>query len=91
MDNNARIHAINQALAHAFPDSRVTLRDDSHLHAGHTSHGGAGHFHVHILSDAFIGKSRVARHQMVFAALSALMGKDIHALGIHAQTWAEAE
>ena len=86
MDNNARISAMQHALASTFPGSTVSIRDDSHLHAGHQSHGGAGHFYVRIISQAFTGKSRVMRHQMVFAALSTLMGKDIHALGIAALT-----
>lgn len=86
MDNKARIAAMQAALeVHFAPDS-LDIIDDSHHHAGHSSHGGAGHFRVFIVSDAFAGKNQVQRHQMVFAALSELMGKDIHALGIHAKT-----
>lgn len=89
MDNSARIAAMREQLEAHFAPAHLAIHDDSHHHAGHAGHGGAGHFRVEIVSDAFTGKSRVARHQMVFAALSALMGKDIHALGITALTRAE--
>lgn len=89
MDNSARIAAIQAALAAQFPGGIIDIEDDSHLHAGHSSHGGAGHFRIRIIADAFSGKSRVQRHQMVFAAVNQLMGKDIHALGIYAFTPAE--
>lgn len=84
MDNSARIAAMRALLDAQFSPERLVIHDDSHHHAGHTSHGGAGHFRVEIVAGAFTGKGRVARHQMVFAALSSLMGKDIHALGITA-------
>ncbi|MDO5090561.1 MAG: BolA family protein [Cardiobacteriaceae bacterium] len=91
MDNSARIAAMRAALENAFAPQRLDIHDDSHHHAGHSSHGGAGHFRVEIVADAFAGKNRVERHQMVFAALAALIGKDIHALGIRAQTLEETE
>lgn len=91
MNNTARIAAIRELLEKQFAPTQLTIHDDSHLHAGHIGHGGAGHFRVDIVSDAFTDKNRIARHQMVFAALSELMGKDIHALGIRAKTQKETE
>ena len=52
---------------------------------------GQGHFGVDIVSAAFAGKSPLARHRMVYAALGDLMQSDIHALAIRARTPEEAE
>lgn len=70
------------------------MRDDSAKHAGHpqaTAHGG-GHFYVQIVSSAFDGKPRLARHRLVYEAVGPLMAAGrIHALQIDAftpQEWA---
>ena len=47
------------------------------------------HFEAVIISDAFEGKRSVARHQMVYAALGATMGNEIHALSFRTFTAAE--
>ncbi len=47
--------------------------------------GDGHHFEAVIVSPAFQGKSRVQRHQMVYAALGPRMGGEIHALSM--QTW----
>jgi BolA family transcriptional regulator, general stress-responsive regulator len=64
------------------------LVDDSASHAGHAGarESGGGHFHLTIVSDAFQGKNPLARHRMVYAALSDLMQQRIHALQIEAMT-----
>ena len=64
----------------------LDLRDESEQHAGHAGHrpGGGTHWQLHIVSEAFRGKSPVARHRMVYEALGDLMERDIHALGIEA-------
>lgn len=48
--------------------------------------GDQNHYRLEITSDAFIGKSRVARHQLVYKALSSVIGGDLHALSIQALT-----
>ena len=64
----------------------LDLRDESEQHAGHAGHrpGGGTHWQVHIVSEAFRGKSAVAKHRMVYEALGDLMKRDIHALRIEA-------
>jgi BolA family transcriptional regulator, general stress-responsive regulator len=64
----------------------LDLRDESAQHAGHAGHrpGGGTHWQLHIVSEAFRGKSAVARHRMVYEALGDLMHRDIHALRIEA-------
>ena len=64
----------------------LDLQDESEQHAGHAGHrpGGGTHWQLHIVSEAFRGKSAVARHRMVYEALGDLMKQDIHALKIEA-------
>lgn len=65
---------------------RLDLRDESAQHAGHAGSrpSGGTHWQLAIVSDAFRGKSTVARHRMVYEALGDLMKRDIHALKIEA-------
>ena len=64
----------------------LELRDESAQHAGHAGArpSGGSHWQLTIVSDAFRGKSAVARHRMVYEALGDLMRQDIHALKIEA-------
>jgi len=67
---------------------KVELRDESGQHAGHAGArpSGGSHWQLTIVSEAFRGKSAVARHRMVYEALGDLMKQDIHALKIEAST-----
>ncbi len=61
----------------------VTVEDESALHAGHAgAASGGGHFRVTVVSSQFEGKSLVARHRMVYAALASEMQHAIHALAL---------
>lgn len=53
--------------------------------------GDGRHFEAVIVSQAFTGKSRVARHQLVYAALGERMREEIHALSMTTLTPAEWE
>ena len=44
------------------------------------------HFHSQIVALQFAGLRPIARHQLVYKALGALMGREIHALSIEALT-----
>ncbi len=77
--------AIEQALREALQPESVIVRDDSHLHAGHAGAKEGRHFAVSISSARFAGLSRVARHRLVYDALSALIPMGIHALAIDAK------
>ena len=48
--------------------------------------GDGRHFFATIVSDAFAGRSRVARHQQVYAALGDRMREQIHALSMKTLT-----
>ena len=82
---------LNAALAPA----GLEVIDDSHRHAGHIGHPGSGHpgemsasethFTVKVVSAAFAGKSRLARHRLVNDLLSAELKGGVHALAIVAR------
>jgi BolA protein len=86
-----RCKRIEESLSAAFAPSRLRVRDQSHLHAGHAgAQDGKGHFAVDIISGAFAGLSRIERHRRIFEALGDMMETDIHALSITAQTLEES-
>ena len=85
-----RIAMIRTRLTEVFAPQALNIIDDSAKHAGHASAGGAGHFVVEIVSDAFQDKSPIQRHRLVYDALGDLMHSEIHALSIKASTPAEA-
>ena len=52
------------------------------------------HYAALVISAAFAGKRSIARHQLVYGCLGALMGNEIHAMSIRAYTpdeWAEQQ
>lgn len=51
--------------------------------------GDGRHFFATIVSEAFAGRSRIARHQQVYAALGDRMREQIHALSMKTLTPAE--
>ena len=48
--------------------------------------GDGTHFEATVVSEKFIGKSTLQQHQMVYASLGNLVGKEIHALSINTYT-----
>ncbi len=52
------------------------------------------HYATLVISESFAGKRPIARHQLVYQCLGALMGNEIHAMSIRAYTpdeWRELE
>ena len=52
------------------------------------------HFEALIVTDDFVGKRAIARHQLVYQCLGARMGNEIHAMSIRAYTtdeWAKLQ
>lgn len=65
----------------------LEIRDDSAAHVGHAgAAGGAGHFSVLIVSQAFAGLSRLKRHEQVYRQVADLLPHPVHALSIKALT-----
>lgn len=84
-----RMTMIRERLTDVFSPQALNIIDESAKHAGHASAGGAGHFVVEIVSDAFVGNSLIQRHRQVYEALDDIMHSEIHALSIKASTPAE--
>jgi len=63
---------IEAAIRDAIPDALVQVKT-----------GGAAHFEVQVVSEAFRGKSMVLQHQLVYGAIAPLMAGDappVHAI-----------
>jgi len=83
---------IEKRLRAGLSPQRLAVIDDSAKHRGHAGHDprGESHFTVDIVSAAFSGKSRVARHRLVNQALASLLAERVHALAIVARAPEEA-
>ena len=83
--SNDRVDRIEALLRQAFYPSKLQIKDQSHLHAGHAgAQDGRGHYEVTIVAEAFSNTRPLARHRMIYDALGTLMETDIHALRINA-------
>ncbi|KAI8873698.1 bola-domain-containing protein [Ramicandelaber brevisporus] len=86
-------------LTAALSPARLDVTNESHLHAGHSAMRGVAnketHFRVHVVSDAFQGKSPLQRHRTVYGLLTDEMSSSghngIHALALSTKTPAEIE
>ena len=83
--------ALLERFRQAFPDATIQVEDESHLHVGHAgAAGGAGHYRVQVIDASFKGLQRIARHRLVYDAVSDWMPERVHALNIIAMTTEEA-
>jgi stress-induced morphogen len=57
----------------ALPDAQVAIQDLA---------GDGDHYRAVVTSEAFRGKSRLQQHQIVYRALGARMGGELHALAL---------
>jgi BolA protein len=77
--------AMRQRLAELLAPSMLEVIDESFQHEGHAGADGTGfgtHFRVRIASPLFVGRSRVARHRLVYDALQVFVDRGVHALAI---------
>ena len=65
---------IEQMICDGLPDAKVVVSGDDGVH-----------FEAVVTSEAFIGKSTLQRHRMVYQTLGKLMGREIHALGLRTE------
>ena len=80
-----RARQIHERLEAALHPSALEVLDEGHMHIGHAGEG-QGHYRVRISSAAFVGKTPIQRHRLVYDAVDDLMGDGIHALAIEAKT-----
>jgi stress-induced morphogen len=64
---------IERLIRRHIPDAEVTIHDLA---------GDGDHYAATVISAAFKGKSRVQQHQLVYEALKAEMGGQLHALAL---------
>lgn len=68
---------IKRLIEDALPDCTAVVIDD--VNDGE-------HFTARVVSSAFVGQPLPAQHRMVYAALGARMGREIHALALRTFT-----
>ena len=75
---------IRIALKDALHPSELAVINESHLHAGHAGDDGSGesHWRVEITSSELDGKTRIAKHRAIHAALGKDIIARIHALSL---------
>lgn len=66
---------IQQQIEAALPGARVEVRSDDNVH-----------FEALVIAPQFEGRRAMQRHQLVYQALGAAMGREIHALSLQTQT-----
>ncbi len=78
-------------LTSALAPAALDVIDDSAKHAGHQFHPGGveprgeTHFTVKVVSEAFAGKNRLARHRIINEVLAEELADRVHALAIEAR------
>ncbi|HSV36448.1 MAG TPA: BolA family protein [Ramlibacter sp.] len=85
MSTGITAQALQERLAELLEPTRLEVIDESAAHAGHAGADGTGsgtHFRVRIASPLFDGRSRVARHRLVYDALQDFVDRGLHALAI---------
>lgn len=68
---------IESLIKGSLPDAQVTIED---------LRGDGDHYAAYVTSAAFVGKSRVQQHQLVYSALKGRMGNELHALALQTST-----
>jgi BolA protein len=77
------VDTIEARLLRALTPESIKVDNESAAHAGHAGYtDGESHFRVRVVSPLFRGRTRVARHRLVYDALADLMPQPIHALAI---------
>lgn len=64
---------LERLLREGFPDADIEVHDLA---------GDGDHYKAVVRTEQFAGKSRVAQHQMVYAALRGRIGNELHALAL---------
>lgn len=71
---------VQSLIAAGLPGAEVIVQSDDDTH-----------FAARVIAAQFAGKRTIARHQLIYAALGAKMGREIHALSIEALTPEESK
>ncbi len=81
---------LENLLTSALEPVHLWIEDESAQHLGHPgARAGGRHVHVRIVSAHFTGKSLLERHRLVYQALAAHIGRQVHALRLQTTTPSE--
>ncbi len=77
---------ITEKITKALEPTRISVKDESHLHAGHAGARPEGetHFRLTVVSARFSGMTLVNRHRLINEALAEELQGPVHALAIKA-------
>lgn len=84
---------IEEKLIEAFAPERLSVINESHLHAGHQpdiTGEGETHMRVRIVSAKFAGVTRLARHRAINDLLKPELDAGLHALAVEPAAPGEA-
>ncbi|MCY4264392.1 MAG: BolA family transcriptional regulator [Gammaproteobacteria bacterium] len=71
---------IRKKITEDFAPSVLEVENESHRHSGPATES---HFKLTVVAEAFIGLSRVKRHQAVYGLLKEQLQNGVHALALH--------
>ncbi len=83
---------IESRLEQQLAPALLEVSNESHMHS--VPPNSETHFRVVVVSEAFSGQRKVARHQQVYAVLAEELAGPVHALALHTYTpleWQERE
>lgn len=82
---------LEEKLTQAFAPVSLEVINESHLHSGHAGDDGSGesHMRIKIVSDAFKGMGRLARHRAVYEIVQPKIDEGLHACAIEAKAVGE--
>ena len=69
-----KLEEIKSLIKKAIPDAEISIQDLA---------GDDNHYSATIKSKTFSGKSKVEQHKLVYKALKAKMGNELHALALN--------
>jgi len=85
MSTGITAEALHRRLTELLAPTTLEVIDESAAHLGHAGSDGTGsgtHFRVRIGAPMFDGKTRLARHRLVYDALQDFVDTGLHALAI---------
>ena len=83
---------LTDLLENHFEPSFLAVENESFRH--NVPAGSESHFKVTLVSDSFLDRRKVARHQAVYAVVADLLAGPVHALALHTYTpdeWSQRE
>lgn len=81
---STRTTRLKEIIEQNLAPTSFSLRDESHLHAGHNPEAAKGetHYKMEITSDKFNGLSRIQQHRLVMDLLQTELESGLHALAL---------